>query len=193
MTEFELLAIPISLVLGLGITKMLSSLVTAIRNRKQLRFHWLPVVWAIWIFLVCVQFFFYMWDLYEMEVTLTWNVFGPLLWHCILLFLAAGLILPGPGLREEPESLLDDFQQHGRLALIPFAIVTLDSIFINVLQYGDAWLGQANVLNIIFIVLVLIAFFSRKLLQQAATFSLGAVLIYGLMYVWSRPGVAPWA
>lgn len=193
MTEFELLAIPISLVLGLGITKMLSGLAIAIRNRKQVRFHWLPVAWAAWIFLVCVQFFFYMWDLYEMGVPFTWGVFGPLLWHCILLFLAAGLVLPGPGVHDVPDSLLDDFQQHGRLALIPFAIVTVDSIVSNVLQYGDAWLGEANVLNMIFIVLVLIAFFTKRYWRAAATIGVGAVLVYGLAFVYSRPGVPPWS
>jgi hypothetical protein len=192
MTEFELLAIPISLVLGLGITKMLNALAIAIRNRRQIRFHWLPVAWATWIFLVSVQFFFYMWDLYEMEVPFTWDVFGPLLWHCILLFLAAGLVLPGPGVRDVPDDLLDDFQQHGRLALIPFAIVTLDSIVSNVVQYGDAWLGRANVLNMIFILLVVIAFFSRRHLRAAATIGVGAVLVYGLAFVYSRPGVPPW-
>jgi hypothetical protein len=192
MTEFELLAIPISLVLGLGITKMLSALAFTIRNRKQIRFHWLPVAWAAWIFLVCVQFFFYMWDLYEMEVPFTWGVFGPLLWHSILLFLAAGLILPGPGTREMPDHLLDDFQEHGRLALIPFTIVTLDAVVQNVFQFGDEWLGEANVLNMVFIALVLIAFFTKKSIRAMATLSLGALLIYGLTFVWSRPGVPPW-
>lgn len=193
MTEFELLTIPISLVLGLGITKMLSALAMAIRNRKQVRFHWMPVAWAAWIFLVSVQFFFYMWDLHEMEVAFTWSVFGPLLWHSILLFLAAGLVLPGPGMRETPDSLLDDFQQHGRLALIPFAIVTVDAIVSNVFQYGDTWLGQANILNMVFIMLVVIAFFTRKIPQAAATIGLGVLLVYGLAFVWSRPGVSPWA
>jgi hypothetical protein len=108
------------------------------------------------------------------------------------LFLAAGLVLPGPGVRDVPDNLLDDFQQHGRLALIPFAIVTADSIVSNVLQYGDAWLGRANVLNMLFIVLVLIAFFSRRHLQAAATIGVGAVLVYGLAFVYSRPGVSPW-
>ena len=191
MTEFELLAIPISLVLGLGITKMLNALAIVIRNRKQVQFHWIPVAWAAWIFLVCVQFFFYMWDLYEMEVPFTWSVFGPLLWHSILLFLAAGLVLPSPGVNEVSDNLLDDFQKHGRLALIPFAIVTLDAIVQNVFQYGDKWLGEANVLNMIFIVLVLIAFFAKKFVQAMATISLGILLIYGLAFVWSRPGVPP--
>ena len=35
MTEFELLAIPISLVLGLGITKMLSALAIAIGTASK--------------------------------------------------------------------------------------------------------------------------------------------------------------
>ena len=113
---------------------------------------------------------------YEMEIPFTWSVFGPPLWHSILLFLAAGLVLPGPGVNDVPDNLLEDFQKHGRLALIPFAIVTLEAI----------------VLNMIFIVLVLIAFFTKKFVQATATISLGILLIYGLAFVWSRPGVPPW-
>ena len=63
MTEFELLAIPISLVLGLGITKILSGVTNAIRYRHQTKTHWFPVAWAIMILLIQVQFFFVLWDL----------------------------------------------------------------------------------------------------------------------------------
>ena len=48
-------------------------------------------------------------------------------------------------------------------------------------------------MNIVFIALVLIAFFTKKLIQAMATIGLGVLLIYGLAYVWSRPGVPPWA
>lgn len=89
-------------------------------------------------------------------------------------------------------NLLDDFQQHGRLALIPFAIVLVDSIVNNVFQYGDEWLGRANVPNRLFFVLVLVAFFAGKYWRAAATLGTGALLAYGLAFVYSRPGVPPW-
>ncbi len=191
MTEFELLAIPLSLVLGLGITQILSELVAAIRNRENARLHWLPATWAAWIFLVHVQYFFYLWDLNELEVIWTWSQFGPVLWHVTLLFLAAGLILPGPRERARNLPLIDDFQRHGRLALIPFALVTIDGILLNVFQYGDSWFGKANVLNMIFAALVVVAFFSRGRGRVASTLFLGMVLFYGLIFVWSAPGVSP--
>jgi hypothetical protein len=191
LTEFELLAIPLSLVLGLGIAQILGEVVATIRNRQNAGIHWLPLAWAAWIFLVHVQFFFYLWDLYELEVIWTWSQFGPTLWHVTLLFIAAGLILPGPRERARNESLIDDFQLHGRLALLPFALVTIDSILLNVFQYGDVWFGQANVFNMIFAALTLAAFFTQGKLRAASTLAVGAVLLYGLTFVWSAPGVPP--
>lgn len=191
MTEFELLAIPLSLILGLGITQILGEVVAAIRNREHSRLHWLPLAWAAWIFLVHVQYFFYLWDLYELEVIWTWSQFGPVLWHVTLLFLAAGLILPGPRERARNEHLIEDFQRHGRLALIPFALVTIDGIILNVFQYGDTWLSLANVLNMIFTALVVSAFLTKGWWRSVSTLALGVVLAYGLIFVWSAPGVPP--
>ena len=191
LTEFELLAIPLSLILGLGITQILGEVVAAIRNRDNTRLHWLPLTWAAWIFLVHVQYFFYMWDLYELGVIWTWSQFGPALWHVTLLFLAAGLILPGPRERARNEHLIDDFQRHGRLALIPFALVTIDSILLNVFQYGDTWFGKANIFNMIFVALVVTAFFTQGRWRAVSTLVLGSVLAYGLIFVWSAPGVPP--
>ena len=191
MTEFELLAIPLSLVLGLGIPQILSEVVAAIRNRERARLHWLPFAWAAWIFLVHIQFFFYLWDLYEMQVIWTWGQFGPVLWHVVLLFLAAGLILPGPRERARNGDLIDDFMQHGRLALIPLAVVTFDGILLNVFQFGDLWFGTANVLNMLIVALVATAFFTKGGWRATATLLLGGVLAYGMTYIWSSPGVPP--
>ena len=189
MTEFELLAISLSLVLGLGITQILGEIVAAIRNRENAALHWLPIAWAAWIFLVHVQFFFFLWDLYELGVTWTWSTFGPVLWHVV--FLAAGLILPGPRERTRDEDLIDDFQQHGRLALIPFGVMPLDGILLNVLQYGAAWLSAGNVINMVFLALVTAGFFIRSRWRAVPAIALGVVLVYGLVNVWSAPGMPP--
>lgn len=88
--------------------------------------------------------------------------------------------------------LQDDFQQHGRRTLIPFTIVLADSIVNNVFQYADESLGRANVPNMLLFVLVLVSLFAVKYSRVAATIDMGALLVYVVAFVYSRPGVPPW-
>lgn len=130
MTEFELLAIPLSLILGLGITNILSDTSDAIRDRERVPLHWLPFAWAFLIFLFQVQYFFVLWDFHEDGMVWTWPNFGPTLLNCILLYLSAGLILPGRR-NSDSSSLLADFEKHGRLSLVTLALMLIAAIVLN--------------------------------------------------------------
>ena len=98
MAEFELLSVPIGLVLGLGITNILSGVIAAVRNREQVKLHWLPFMWAFSFMMQLMTFFFVIWDLnvrFELlGINWTWKYYGPQMFHSILIFLGAGMILP---------------------------------------------------------------------------------------------------
>ncbi len=191
MSEFELLAIPIALVLGLGVTQILGDVTEAIRSRHDVPLHWLPFAWAFLIFLFQVGYFFAVWDinqvLTEAGQTWTWNRFWPAFFHAVLLFLGAGLILPTR--RNPGPDLLTDFEMHGRLALVPLALALLVSVPLNVYQHGAAWTGQPNVLNVLLSALICVTLFSRRgRWQGAATVTFAAVQSYAMLFVWSQPG-----
>ena len=191
MSEFELLAIPISLVLGLGVTQILSGVTAAIRGRDQAALHWLPFVWAFLIFLFHVEYFFVIWDinqdLDQAGGSWTWAWYGPSFFHAVLLFLGAGLILPGN--RDASPNLLSDFDQHGRLALIPLAMVLIVAIPLNVYQHDAAWMDLANLLNVPLALLSAFVFSSRQRgWQGLATLMFGFIQVYGMATVWSQPG-----
>jgi len=46
MVEFQLLSVPIGLILGLGKTRIMTGVITAIRNREHVKLHWLPFIWS---------------------------------------------------------------------------------------------------------------------------------------------------
>lgn len=188
MSEFELLAIPLSLILGLGITHILTGVTDAIRERERVPLHWLPFAWAFLIFLFQIQYFFVLWDLNEKGAIWAWPVFGPSLFNCVVLFLSAGLILPGSR-QSDCASLIDDFQNHGRFALIMLALMLLVAILLNVFQLEGSLLSVANLLNIILFVSVCCALMIKRYgWQVAATLLFAAVQLYGLLAVWSVPG-----
>jgi hypothetical protein len=50
MSAFEFLSVGLSFVLGLGVTTVLLSLVKLFRVRATVRWDWIPLAWAIMIF-----------------------------------------------------------------------------------------------------------------------------------------------
>jgi len=202
MTEFELLVIPLSLILGLGITNILSDVSDAIRDRNRVPLHWLPFVWAFLIFLFQVQFFFVLWDGYESGIVWTWQKFGPDLFNCVVLYLAAGLILPGRR-NSDSASLLADFEKHGHLALwaltlmlllaSPFQFYYTLLVMPDEVSKADALIWSfflpSNIINYALIASIGVVLLRRKYSWQvAATIIFAFLEIWGLMAFWSMPG-----
>lgn len=202
MTEFELLAIPLSLILGLGITNILSDVSDAVRDRERVPLHWLPFAWALIIFMFLVQYFFVLWDYYEEGMIWTWQIFGPVLLNCVILYLSAGLILPGRR-NSDSASLLEDFKKHGRVALKTLALYLLMAVFMNTLGWvmlkhingstGDVaiWgLGQAaNVICYLLLAAICIVLLSKHYrLQVVGTILFAFIQLFGLIVIWSVPG-----
>jgi hypothetical protein len=46
MDTFRWVAVGLSMILGLGVTRLLTSAVSVIRSRHHAEVHWMPLVWA---------------------------------------------------------------------------------------------------------------------------------------------------
>ncbi|NTV47205.1 MAG: hypothetical protein HGB11_11940 [Chlorobiales bacterium] len=117
MDAFRWISVTLSLVLGLGITRLLSSAVAVFRSREYAKMDWIPLVWATCIFIWQLQFW---WAIIELPVLIkTWSIiqFLFLLALPLLLFVAAALILPHTEM-EKGESLAELFVRDGRWALL---------------------------------------------------------------------------
>ena len=113
MSEFELITITYSFVLGLGIAQILSAASAALRNRSERPLHWLPLAVAASIFLFHVQYWFVLGD-FDLNLIddWTWGTYGPFLALAVVLFMSGGIVLPAPG-AETGESLIHDFEDSG--------------------------------------------------------------------------------
>ena len=92
------------------------------------------------------------------------------------------------------DSLLADFDKHGKLAVIAIGITLFTAIVFNVYVGGLTWSEamEANILNVILTALIVVVVTSstRRHLQAAATIAFIVIQLYGILSVWARPGVA---
>ena len=192
MVEFQLLSVPIGLILGLGMTRIMTGAITAIRNREHIKLHWLPFIWATSFMILLLAFFCVLWDLKEyfeaIGIGWTWDYYGPQVLHAVFIFLGAGLLLP---VSREPNTdcFLKDFNKHGRLALIPLIAMHLMAWPMNMYMSNVPLFHKANYLNFIMIAVIFVGYKSTRLTWQTIAASVYlTILIYAMFNVWSRPG-----
>lgn len=93
MTPFEHLAVLISIVLGLGIAHLLTSVHRLVQARARVRPYWLPLLWALLLFVTQIEWW---WAIFALRTETVWNFFYFLfvLLSPVSLYLAAAFVLP---------------------------------------------------------------------------------------------------
>ena len=186
MAEFELVIIVLSFIVGFGVNEILSSFVTIARHPDRERVDWIAVAWAMAI--LVHQFQFWFGTLYvEQALGLSVSVFWLFILLAVLLYLAGGMILP-PRRGGSQSSDGDDFDRTGSRALIPLTSYTAIAVIVNGAT-GLGWTQPPVTLNVVLSLLSLTALMTGRLpVRAAATITYLAVLFWGILFVWSRPG-----
>jgi hypothetical protein len=90
---FSYLSVLLSIILGLGVTQVLTAVGRLIRHRDRVRMDWLPLVWAAVMLLIFVQVW---WSMFGLRTYRDWTFFGFLLvlLQTCTLYMMAALVLP---------------------------------------------------------------------------------------------------
>lgn len=93
MTPFEHLTVLVSIVIGLGIAHLLTTVHELVQVRSRVRFYWLPVAWLVLIFVALIEWW---WAIFALRMTVQWNFFYFLflLMSPVTMYLAAAFVLP---------------------------------------------------------------------------------------------------
>src|SRR5439155_24106524 len=99
---FSYLSVLLSIILGLGLTQLLTASGRLIRHRDPVRVHWLPILWAAVLLLIYVQVW---WSMYGLRLRQDWTfvAFGIVLAQTAALYLMAAVALP----EQVDETMLD--------------------------------------------------------------------------------------
>lgn len=106
MSTFEFVTILLSIVVGLGFTRLLSGLGRAIELRGRVKIYWVQIIWSINVGFYLVMFWWAV--IFSYSALESWRFinFASLFFYAILLYLQAALIIPS---KLEPDM---DFEAH---------------------------------------------------------------------------------
>jgi hypothetical protein len=118
MSDFEFVSVILSIVVGLGITRVLGGLASMLRHRATMRSHWVTALWAVDTLLWQILYWLGTVNSYRhASPVFTMVSFATLLAESIALYFAASLILPdeiGPA---------TDLEEHFAWVRRPFYLV----------------------------------------------------------------------
>lgn len=185
MTPFDFITVAISLILGLGITYLLSSAIQMFRSRDVIALDWIALAWAAIILLFQLQFW---WALYELsKIIQTWTVqaFAVLIAQALSLFVAGALILPS-GNQESGQRVSEAFKRDGRWALVILSGYLGISLMANILLYGTPIFSIVQALVVSLMIAPLLFLLLGNLRAQKL-----ATAIYMAWSLWVASVIAP--
>src|SRR3954466_9687397 len=93
MDAFSYLSVLLSIILGLGLTQILTSLGRILRDRDRVRIDWLPISWGLLLVVVYVQVW---WAMFGLRTQRDWAFFGfaVVLAQTATLYVMAAVALP---------------------------------------------------------------------------------------------------
>lgn len=154
ISAFEYSTILVSIILGLGITHLLSAFTDLLYNRRQVRFYWPQSTWVIFILFLHIQDWFVP---YQLKNKTAWTFLEMvfILLYPVSLFVIAKLLLPSNE-REERKDMKQYYMSQFPVIFLVMACSILLSVLFNLVLLQQSLLQQVP-LGIFFLVMLFMA------------------------------------
>ena len=183
MTVFEYITIIASIILGLGLSRLLSEGIDLFRFREKVDFSWVPLVWALSLVWLAIIFWWQLFDVGVQKEVWLFTDFFLLIVFVLLYFCASSLVLPKHYM-EERIDLFVHFDKEGRWGVVAYSALFLVAIFVNNRLFDSPIVSMESLMVLIMAVLALATFFSkRKQVAEIVTGVFIALLIIENGYV----------
>jgi hypothetical protein len=158
MGLFEFLMVLVSVVIGLGITEILTGWANLLRDRDQVRFYWIHVLFQFGLFFALLQQWWEFWGMEGMG-EISFLAVVTVLVNPIVLFLIAHLLFPTKAAGAELEGYY--YRQSPLLWGLVIA-GTLEGTFVKPLVFGDPVFHPSNISGIPMVVFCLVLMVSKS-------------------------------
>jgi hypothetical protein len=150
----------------MGMTRLCSDAITLFRSRHDIQIDWIPLVWAICIFLWQIQ---YLWAIIELPgFVQKWTLldFFLLLFLSLALFVSAALILPDAQMRAGTR-LEENFLRDGRWSLIALSTWGVAAVIVDITLFEVPLLSKDIGLMALVTIVPLVYLITRDRLLKA--------------------------
>ena len=175
---FGYLSVLVSIILGLGMTHVLAAAVKVLQHRKRVRVFWPAALWASNLFWLMLLVW---WSGFSLNAHDRWTFaqFASTVAMPVLLYVAAGLILPG-GDGDAPDDLRDAYDENRILFFVLVEAAIADSFLQTFLLDGRIFADLDTGLKVLAMAIigVGIAFRSDAVQKAVAAINAGWLLAY---------------
>jgi hypothetical protein len=175
------MATVLSMVLGLGVTRLLLGLITVFRIRRQAKLDWVPLVWSLCLFLTQLEYWWAINQLPASRPSFSFLDFVSLVVLTLALFAASALLLPSRP-EDEAMDLRQYFETEGRFALLAMAIFSGLGFLANLVFFEAPLIALWSLLDLPIMGLLLLGFLANRRAVQATTACLYLPLL--LVDIW---------
>lgn len=140
ISAFEYVSILVSIILGLGITQILSTFSDVLYHYKKVKFYWPHTLWILFILFLHIQDWFVTYQLKDKTIwSLPELVF--VLLYPISLFLVAKMLIPN-NQNEEQTNMKSFYKSQFPIIFYLLSISVLLSILFNIFLLKNNWTEQ---------------------------------------------------
>lgn len=168
---FEYVSILISIILGLGITQLLSSYSDLLYNYKKVKFYWPHTLWILFILFLHIQDWFITYQLRNKPVWYLGELMFVLLYP-ITLFIISKMLVPNNA-NEEKLNMKMFYESQFPIIFFLVCISALISVLFNVILLDKSVMEQGLVLFLI----AVLAYISYFKVQNNTVHKIIALLI----------------
>ena len=188
MSNFEILTITFSFIVGLGVAQVLRSVASVVREKGQIRLHWIPFAVAAITLFFQIQFWFGLAVINSLMTQWSWSVYGLMLMLAFLIFVSGATIFP-PLTTLGERSLIEDFETRGRISLIFLALYLVGWIGVGIVFWKPEFWHLVLVNGLMAVVLILAYGAPNARARTGLHLVLIAMTIYGALTVWTTPSL----
>lgn len=181
MSPFEFVTVLISIILGLGITQIMSGIADLIHQWGKVKLYWPHMLWVVLVFVLHIQDW---WLLYQLKSVTTWKLpmFLFQVLYPISLFILARILFPMPTEENATDMrtyYLTNYRKLFTMVVILSVLSGLENLFIHGLGL-EGWLINAILL------IILLYLISRpslpEVIHKLLAVGLLTVMVAGILY-----------
>jgi hypothetical protein len=179
VTPFEYITVLISIILGLGISQLVTGIADMVHQWERIKIYWPHLLWIEFVFFLHIQDW---WTLYDLKNIDTWSLpaFMFTIIYPINLFILARILFPFGATDPDTdfkEFYFQNFRKFFLWSIISIVLSILDNIFFNNIPLAEQ---SVQILLLIIFSLITIKNFQQEWMHKLLVVFLAVLVVVAL-------------